>query len=424
MMAAFFRRLLGAGRKVSYEDARTLAASGDAEVRARLAERADLAPEILYYLAADSSAEVRRHVAGNRQTPPQADLLLAGDADETVRTGLAAKIVWLAPGLGPDDHDRLRHATYEALELLARDQIPKVREILAEALKDVANAPPEVMRRLARDAALAVSAPVLRYSPVLTDEDLLEIIASTPVPGALMAISGRHAVGAEVCDAIAHTRDIEAIAALLGNASAQIREETLDMLVDQAPDVERWHRPLAERPHLSAKAAGKLARFVAANLLKALAARHDLAPDAAEAVAAVVSRRLDELDGSASAQADARKVADENVALMRAQHLQSQGRLDESTLDAALSGNDQPFVIAGLALLAGVSLPTVRKAVQTQSAKGMVAIVWKAGLSMGLCHQLQSRLLHLPPERMLYSHDGAFPLTVEDMSWQLEFLGG
>ena len=36
--------------------------------------------------------------------------------------------------------------TYEALEILARDQVTRVRQILSEALKDVANAPPEVIR--------------------------------------------------------------------------------------------------------------------------------------------------------------------------------------------------------------------------------------------------------------------------------------
>ena len=50
-----------------------------------------------------------------------------------------------------------------------------------------------------------------------------------------MAISRRVALGQDVADAIVDTGDIEAVAELLGNASAQIREETLDRIVDQAP---------------------------------------------------------------------------------------------------------------------------------------------------------------------------------------------
>ncbi|MBC7905872.1 MAG: DUF2336 domain-containing protein [Rhodospirillaceae bacterium] len=418
------KRLLGAGKKISYEEARATAAAQDDVVRAELAARRDIKPEILYYLAEDASVEVRRNVARNAQTPAQANLLLARDADEDVRTGLAAKIARLAPGLTANEQDRLRRATYETLELLTRDQIGKVREILSDALKDVADAPPDVIRRLARDAQLAVSGPVLQYSPVLTDEDLLEIISTSPVPGALSAISKRSVVNTKVADAIAATDDVDAIAVLLTNPSAQIREETLDRLVDRAADIEIWHQPLAERPHLHAKAANKLARFVAANLLQGLAARQDLEPDAAVAVAAVVRKRLDELEApTGPAKANARKAADETTALMRAQQLKFQNKLDESTIDTALSGSDHAFVIAALSVLAGLSVATVRKAANTQSAKGIVAITWKAGLSMGLCTQLQTKLLRLPASRLLHSRGGTFPLTADEMTWQLEFLG-
>lgn len=423
MVLGLLRRLLRGGRKIGYEQARQLAAAGHDDVRAELAGRADVQPEILYYLAEDASPEVRRNVARNPAAPPQANLLLAGDCDDGVRSDLAAKIVRLAPGLSANEHDRLRRLTYETLEILARDQIGKVREILSDALKDVVDAPPEVIRRLARDAESAVSAPVLQFSPVLTDEDLLDIIAAGPVPGALSAISKRSVVKARVADAIAATDDVDAIATLLANPSAQIREETLDHLVDRAADIEQWHEPLVERPRLSSKAAGKLARFVAANLLQSLAARHDLEPDAAVAVAAVVRKRLDELEATGLAKADAKKAADETSALMRAQQLKFQGKLDESTLDAALSGGDHAFVMAALAVMAGISLATVRKTVHTQSAKGIVAVAWKAGLSVGLCEHLQGKLLRLPAHRHLLARGGIYPLTATEMEWQLEFLG-
>jgi uncharacterized protein (DUF2336 family) len=413
---------VGAGRKLTYEEARELAAAADPSVRAELAARPDLQPEILYYLAEDSSAEVRRRVARNEQAPPQANLLLAGDGDEAVRSDLAAKIVRLAPGLSANEHDRLRRLTYETVEILARDQITKVREIMAQALKDVADAPPEVIRRLARDAEIVVAGPVLQYSPVLGDDDLLEIIGTHPIPGALAAISKRSIVNTRVADAIAATDDVDAIATLLGNASAQIREETLDRLVDRAADIEPWHRPLAERPQLSCKAAGKLARFVAANLLQGLAARQDLPPDAAAAVAAVVRKRLDELEATGPAKAEANRAADESSALTRAQQLKFQNRLDESTVDAALAGGDHAFVVAALSVLAGVSVATVKKTVQTQSAKGIVAITWRAGLSMAFCSQLQAKLMHMPSSRQLHSASGTFPLSQQEMVWQLEFL--
>ncbi len=425
MLPSFLKRLLGRGRPLTYEEARDLAAHTDAKVRAALAGREDLRPEILYYLAEDATPDVRRRVAGNHAAPPQANLLLARDADEAVRRDVAAKIGRLAPGLSGQDRDRISQLTAEALEVLARDQIPRVRAILSEALKDVADAPPEVIRRLARDAEIAVAGPVLQYSPVLCDEDLLAIIAASPIPGALSAISRRQRVSFPVADAIAATDDVDAIAILLGNPSAQIREETLDRLADRAADIESWHQPLVSRPALPAKTAQKLARFVAANLLNQLAERHDLDPEAARMVATVVRKRLDEMAADGPAKGEARKAADDATATTRARALFTAGKLDETTIDTALAGGDHAFVIEALALLARLETAVVKKAVSTQSIKGIVAIAWKARMSMALAVELQGKLLRLPHSRILRAGPGGdYPLQPGELRWHLEFLSG
>lgn len=424
MIKGVLQKIFGRDKKISDEEAKELARHDDAEVRAQLATRADLRPELLYFLAEDQSSDVRLQVATNHATPAQANLLLAKDNDDRVRMELAGKIAKLSPGLSRDDQDKVRRLTYETLDLLARDQIPKVRQILAETLKDVAHAPPDVIGRLARDADIAVASPILCYSPVLTDEDLLDIINNSPIPGALSAISKRSNVAFTVTEAIAGSSDVDAIAVLLANPSAQIREETLDRLVDRAVDIEAWHQPLVHRPHLSSKSSQKLARFVAAHLLQALAEREDLDPDTAEAVASVVRKRLDEMDASGAEKSEARKASDEAVAMERAKALLGGGQLDESAVDTALSGGDYALVTAALALLAGLPIELVHKTIVNQSAKGIVAIVWKAGLSMALAVELQARLLHLPSARILRSGVGGFPLSPSEMSWQIEFLGG
>jgi len=422
-VVGFLKRLFNLGsRPIDYQEARDLAAHEDPMVRAELASRTDVKPEILYFLAEDSDVTVRRRVATNQSSPPQADLLLSKDEDLIVRQGLAEKISRLAPGLTPHEQDRLRRLTYETLDTLARDQVDKVRIILAETLRDVADAPPDVIRRLARDAEIAVSAPVLQYSPVLSDEDLLEIIGTGPIPGALSAISRRSTVNMRVADAIAGTDDEDAICQLLGNPSAQIREETLDRLIDRSVDIESWHKPLVQRPQLPGKAANKLARFVAANLLESLAKRNDLEPDAAVAVAAIVRRRLDEIGKEGVEKSEAHRATDENAALIRAQQMRFQNKLDESTIDTALSGGDNAFVMAALSVLAGLTLPVVRKTVDTQSVKGIVAVSWKAGLSVSFCEQLQLKLLRLPSSRIMRGKAGEYPLQPPEMEWQLEFL--
>lgn len=426
-MSNILKRLLGMvkGEKpVTYEEARDLAASADAKTRGQLASHKGLMPEILYYLAGDPLAEVRRSIANNPTTPAQANLLLAKDADEDVRSDLALKIAKLAPGLGPDEQDRIRRITYETLETLARDQLPRVRRIIAETLKDVANAPPEIIRRLARDAEIAVAGPVLECSPVLSDEDLLEIISSGPIKGALAAISRRAGVGAEVADVIAKSDDIDAIAVLLGNKSAQIREETLDRLIERAPDIEMWHAPLVQRPHLSARAVGRIARFVADNLLDALKHRSDLPQDVLADVEREVKKRLEDETQQIELRQPRRKAGPAGNAadpLAELKQLHAAGKLEEADVAKALSAGKIEMVTGALAVRAGLSLEVVKKAIETQSAKGMVALAAKAGLGMDLSQQLQGKLSRVPPSGLIRARNGACPLSQDEVDWQIDF---
>jgi uncharacterized protein (DUF2336 family) len=197
-------------------------------------------------------------------------MLLAQDSDSTVRSDLAGKIARLTPGLSAEQHSTLYNLTIETLEVLVHDQVVQVRGILSEALKDVANAPPSVIRQLARDTEISVSGPVLELSPVLSDEDLIEIINSAPAQGALNAISKRQGLREPVSDAIAASGDHSAVASLLSNRSAQIREETLDLIVNAAPAIELWYEPLVRRPGLPVRAARKIVGFVADSLLMEL----------------------------------------------------------------------------------------------------------------------------------------------------------
>ena len=112
---------------MTYDRAKELARHKDVVVRRELAEREDVKPEILYFLAEDEDPEVRRALVVNKATPRHADLLLAEDDVHEVRVGMAEKIALLAPGLSAHEQDAIRNMTYEALQILARDQIIKVR---------------------------------------------------------------------------------------------------------------------------------------------------------------------------------------------------------------------------------------------------------------------------------------------------------
>jgi uncharacterized protein (DUF2336 family) len=318
--------------------------------------------------------------------------------------------------LPKDAQDQVHERVVEMVETLARDSATRVRQMVAEALKDVADAPPEIIKRLARDAELAVSRPVLRFSPLLTDQDLLDIIAGGPVSGALVAIAERDNVSAAVSDAIVGTEEEPAVAALLANPSAQIREDTLDLIVDRAPPRTTWHAPLVARPVLPTRAARRIASFIAEALLKKLQKRSDLDPEAKAAVASEVRKRLDqdkdedETDESESPEAVAKRMLDA-------------GELDEDTIAFALTEGKRSFVLAALALKSKIKPEIVDKILSARSAKGVTALAWKAGMGPRFGAQLQMRLGGISPKQVLSARGGDWPLSPEDMKWHLEFFG-
>ena len=398
---------------ITYAESKRLALDDDPQVRARLAEREDIRPEVLYFLAEDSSADVRRRIAGNRATPRHADLMLARDADEAVRRQLANKIAALRPELDADTRAKAQRYLVEVIEVLAQDQATRVRQVLSETLKDLASAPPHVIQDLARDAEEVVACPVLEFSPLLSDTDLLEIIKTGAAAGRLNAISRREGLGERVADAIVASEDRGAITALLDNGSAQIREEALDGLVDAAVDVSAWHEPLVRRPKLSAKAVRKLAGFVAESLLGALESRKELDKKTARAVAKEVRRRLADEKGE-----DAEAEGPEE----RARRLLREGSLNDEALSRALNSGDRDLVRYGLAVLAEVPVKLVDHVLSAHSAKGVTALAWKAGCTMRFATQLQLRLGGLPPAQILKARDGTdYPLSADEMNWQLDF---
>lgn len=399
---------------LGYDQSKQLARHADPEVRRSLARRTDLPPEVLYYLAEDQVADVRREIAGNDAAPRQADLLLAIDRNPTVRHAVACKIAALAPTLSREQREQVRRLTEDVIETLARDQAVRVRQVVAEALKDLTDASPEVIGRLARDAELAVAGPILEHSPVLLDTDLLDIIASGPIRGALAAIARRSNLAMEVTDAIVGASvsaptEAPAITALLANGSAQIREETLDRILDRAPEIDDWHAPLVHRPRLPQRAMRRLAGFVAQSLLDILQQRADLDPGTARAVAAAVEQRLTEEGGAGGPSAKPVAGTPEG----------------EEAIAAAIARRDHRGVAEALARDSGLSKVQVERMLQSQSAKGVTALAWKAGLPVRLAVQLQLRIAGIAPRAALNPREGMlYPLSEDEMTWQLEFFAG
>jgi uncharacterized protein (DUF2336 family) len=405
---------------ISYEDAKVLAHSGSIEERRAIASHRETRPEILFFLANDPDAGIRQRIAANDTTPHQADVNLARDADDDVRCVLATKINRLFPQVSRTEKDSMRRAVMDVIEVLASDEAVRIRAIVADTLKDSPDVPHHLIVQLANDPQLQVSQPVLEFSPILTNEDLLALIRSAPVQGALGAIARRQTVDEDISAAIAVTKDQDAIAELLANPSAQVREETLDMLIDMAPGIESWHAPLVDRPKLPAGPAQRIAGFVAQTLLEKLCSRADLAEDTILALKAAVKGRQE--TGKPRIAERRPLSAKETEALQRARAMFDAGKLDDQAIRQAVTKSDSRFVKAALELRSGLDAETVERVFAAQSGQGVVALCWKAGLDMQLAMQIQFSILKLAPANVLRSSKfDAFPMTPDAMEAKLAF---
>lgn len=412
---SIFKKLFGKGGK-GHGDEKEVAISGDKKQRLTLAKSSKTSKEILYYLAEkDPESEIRKAVAENKAMPVHVSPVLSQDPDQDVRLALASRLVDLLPGISQDEHSQIYAFVVQALGNLALDEVLKIRVALSSTLKDHAHTPPKIAGQLARDVEREVSEPILRFCAALSDDDLIDILKSHPAGWVIEAVARRDVVSEDVSEAVIETEDRPGGLALIENKGALMGENLLVRIVEKAREFPEWQKPIATRPHLPVSVVSELAEFVDASVRDILMTREDFDDQVTEEIAAVFRRRMEfasEEDSGSEAVA------------ARLVRIEKEGRLNEETISDALAMRDQAFVNAAIARLAGTDVKTVISIFETQSPKGIVALAWKAELSMRMALRLQQEIGHVPPKNLIYPRDGTeYPLTEDEINWQLEFLG-
>jgi len=392
---------------------------GTESSRVRLASSTYTPGHVLSQLARDPAVTVRAAVAMNPACSPHLDHAISQDRDERVRALLGRKLALLMPSLSGDENVQTCEQVQVTLTALAMDTAVRVRAVIADCVKDMPSAPRDLILQLAHDTALPVCDPIIRLSPLLTDADLLGLLAVPPHPGIATSVASRLGLSATVADAVAVQADSAAIRALLSNRSAAIQEATLDALIGQAERHPDWHAPLVQRPVLTAQAARALSGFVAAQLIDVLAQRADLDPAVADELRLRVAARLHPEEAAAPV-----RDADDKELIASLRRLNAAGMLNEAELVDAARVGDQRRVAAALAVASGLSLAAVDRAASLRNAKGLVSVVWKAGFTMRAAVIVQAMLGQLSPGMVMLPGPGeTFPLTADEMRWQLEVLG-
>ncbi|MEI6559071.1 MAG: DUF2336 domain-containing protein [Rhodospirillaceae bacterium] len=332
---------------------------------------------------------------------------------DPMRAALADRLGRLLPSLSRGGRDKVFNLTCMALEKLAQDEAVVVRTALATAIKDVACAPPALCLRLAQDVERLVAEPILRCCASLSDADLLAILQGRPTSWAVAAIAGRARVSAPVSDAVCQIGDSEATGILLDNQGAVIADDTMEGLVEESRQHSDWQSKLVRRPSLPPRLVLRLVGFVDQAALEYLRGRDDFDAATVRDIVRVARRRIEWLHDTDPAENPERRAA----------RMLRKGTLDEAALEDALSWKQMDFLRAALALRSGIPPLLVDKLLHARSGRAITALAWRAELSMRTAFLLQKELM-IPPSQYVYPREGAgYPLSADEMIWQLEFFG-
>lgn len=292
---------------------------------------------------------------------------LLKDPRPETRVDVARKV---ASGLDQSElSDSEKRLAIDILRAMARDAETRVRQAIADTLKSSEAMPHDVAVTLAMDDA-AIAAPVLQSSPMLTDEDLIAVLAEGQ--GAKqVAVAGRTQVSETVSAAVVATGNAAAVTTLVANDGAQISEQTFGEALDRYAEFDTIKSNLVMRAELPVTIAERLVAMVSDKLKVELVQRHPVSPELAADVllAAREQATIKILPG----------VASDLPVLVR--QLKNKGRLTPSLVLRALCTGDMRFFEEAMAQMAGVSTAKAALLIHDAGQLGLKAIFKRTGIS-------------------------------------------
>jgi uncharacterized protein (DUF2336 family) len=223
---------------------------------------------------------------------------------------------------------------------------------LSRRLGPVANAPEQVLRRLARNDAIAVAGPVLTQSPRLEEADLVAI-AGSKSQAHLLAIARRRALGEAVTEVLVRRGNPFVKRNVAANPAAVFSPAAYGELVDSA----RADGTLAERMVRRADIAP--AQFSALLTQATAEVRARLIAAAPPERHAEIRQVLDQVSGEIAASTG--KPRDYAAAIRQLRLEYPNGRLGERELAQFGAARDVERTVATLSLLAAVPAELVER---------------------------------------------------------------
>lgn len=331
-------------------------------------------------------------------------IALAGEASSEKRRVLLRELS--DKFFGPVEPTAAENALYgDVLGRLAADMETAVRAELSARFADSRNAPRSLIRRLASDEAQVAEA-VLRLSPVLTENDLLDVVRSKG-QAHLRAVSSRETVSEAVSDVIVARGDDETLGTLLGNDGAVLSRQASEAAVERARINPALHEATVERAALPPDLLNEMYFVVEARLrARILEQNAQLDPALLESALNAGRVRLGQADGALP--------ADYSECLAYVEEMRAAGQLTPQMLARFLrSGSKTSFLIA-LSQLADVDFHTARGIIERQDLDALAVVCRAADLDRALFLTYAVVLLNTDGDAMGKAH--AYARMYADLS--------
>jgi uncharacterized protein (DUF2336 family) len=288
--------------------------------------------------------------AGQSLIPELEDALHSGSKDRRVDTLRRITDLFVADA---DRYNDQQIAVFDnVLGQLIEEIEGKALAELSGRLGSIANAPIDVVRRLASDDDITIAEPILAQSRRLSDNDLIEI-ANTKTQGHLLAISGRAEIGANVTDVLLRRGERHVIHKLAENSSASFSENGFATLVSHSQHDEQ----LAEKVGLRRDVPLPLFRELLLRATEAVRSRllAQAGPENRDKIRRVLGNIAEDAQHEAAFQND----RDYAAAHARILEMQRQGRLNEALLFELATADRYADMIAALSLLCGAPMQLI-----------------------------------------------------------------
>ncbi len=245
------------------------------------------------------------------------------------------------------------------------------RAALADRLAKDPRAPAMISRALACDDEIAVAAPMLEHSQLL-DIDTLVVAASTKSQDHLLAISRRSALDEAVTDVLVERGDKPVMLNMAANPKARFSDNGYKNLVKRSDGDDELTTRVALRTDMPREHLARLLVRASRDVqLKLEAAHPAMAKTIQEAVAEAATKILDKTSTLSRDYSAARKHVESR---------QAGGRLDESEVAAFATANKFEETAAALALLSGIPIEQVDRAMVQDGPEAVLVIAKAIGL--------------------------------------------